>query len=224
MRLALLLALPLLLSACAGEGDPDTTPAGTAAEADSMADLGGMDAEPDARATIQPLGDSGVSGTVTFMPAEGGVQVTYALGGLAQGTHGFHVHENGACGPGEDGAPGGAAGGHYAPMGSPHGAPSAPVGRRHVGDFGNIEAGTDGRAAGTFVDSLIGLDGPTNIVGKAIVVHAGADDLTSQPSGDSGDRVGCGVVQEIGTTGRAGGLPAGHPPIDTLVPGQPPVE
>src|SRR5690606_21321031 len=143
----LALLLPFLLAACATEGAPHSTPAGTAAEADSMADAAGMADTTGvaARATIQPLGDAGVSGTVTFTPAEGGVQVTYALDGLTPGRHGFHVHENGDCGPGPDGAPGGAAGEHFAPLGSPHGAPADSVGQRHVGDLGNVEAGADGR-------------------------------------------------------------------------------
>ena len=214
----LLLVLPLVLAACAGDEHPDTTPAGTAAQADSVADLAEA-VGPAATASIQPLGDSGVSGTVTFSPAEGGVQVTYAIDGLAAGRHGFHVHENGDCGPGPDGTPGGAAGGHFAPMGSPHGAETAPAGQRHVGDFGNVEAGADGRAAGTFVDPVVALDGERSIIGKAVVVHAGEDDLATQPSGDSGDRVGCGVVLLPSVEDMSGGqLPPGHPPIDGVTP------
>jgi Cu-Zn family superoxide dismutase len=223
-RPLLLLALPLLLAACAGEETPDTAPADTVAEADSMADLAVP--EPEAGATIQPVGDSGVSGTVTFMPTEGGVQVTYALEGLTPGAHGFHVHENGECGPGPDGEPGGAAGEHFTPSGSPHGDRNAAAGQRHEGDLGNVQAGTDGRAAGTFVDAVLTLDGPNGIVGKAVLVHAGADDLQTQPSGDSGDRVGCGVVEASAGAGAggmgAGALPPGHPPVD-LPPGHPPI-
>lgn len=232
MRPFALFLLPFLLAACANEGAPDSTPAGTAAEADSMADAAGMadTTGTAARATIQPLGDAGVSGTVTFTPAEGGVQVTYALDGLTPGRHGFHVHENGDCGPGPDGAPGGAAGEHFAPLGSPHGAPADSVGQRHVGDLGNVEAGADGRAAGTFFDAVVALEGERGIVGKAVVVHTGEDDLTTQPSGDAGDRVGCGVVEMTGATGTAGtatgagALPPGHPPIGDLPPGHPPID
>lgn len=212
MRPFALFLLPFLLAACANEGAPDSTPAGTAAEADSMADAAGMadTTGTAARATIQPLGDAGVSGTVTFTPAEGGVQVTYALDGLTPGRHGFHVHENGSCEPGEDGTPGGAAGDHFAPLGNPHGAPGDSA--RHVGDLGNVEAGADGRAQGTFVDPVVTLDGAHAIVGKAVVVHSGEDDLTSQPSGDSGDRVGCGVIQ-VGAVDGMRGLPPGPAPI-----------
>jgi Cu-Zn family superoxide dismutase len=223
----LLLALLLALAACANEGEPDTTPAGTAADADSMADLAGdTAAEAGARATIQPLGDAGASGTVTFMPAEGGLQVTYALDGLTPGRHGFHVHQNGDCGPGPDGQPGGAAGEHFSPSGSPHGAPTDSTGRRHEGDLGNVEAGADGRAAGTFVAATgLMLDGANGIVGRAVIVHADEDDLTTQPSGNSGTPVGCGVV-EAGMAGGAmpaGALPPGTP-TDALPPGHPPIE
>lgn len=210
-RTRALFLLPLLLAACTADETPDTTPDDTALEADPLAP-----AEPSAGATIQPLGGSGVSGTVLFMPTAGGLQVTYTLDGLAPGRHGFHVHENGDCGPGPDGAAGGAAGEHFAPTGSPHGAETAPVGQRHAGDFGNVEADADGHAAGTFVDAVATLDGATGIVGKAVVVHTGEDDLTSQPSGDAGDRVGCGVIQSAGTV-PADVLPPGHPPIDGMM-------
>src|SRR5690606_33627677 len=120
------------------------------------------------------------------------------------------VHENGSCEPGEDGTPGGAAGDHFAPLGNPHGAPGDSA--RHVGDLGNVEAGADGRAQGTFVDPVVTLDGAHAIVGKAVVVHSGEDDLTSQPSGDSGDRVGCGVIQ-VGAVDGMRGLPPGPAPI-----------
>jgi Cu-Zn family superoxide dismutase len=209
-RALLLLAAPLLLAACAPDETPEPAPPDTTAVAPEP------EPEPAATATIAPLGESGVTGTVTFTPAEGGLQVTYALDGLAPGRHGFHVHENGDCGPGPDGAPGGAAGDHFAPLGSPHGAPADSTGARHVGDFGNVEAGADGRAAGTFVDPIATLAGETGIVGHAVVVHGGEDDLTSQPSGDAGDRVGCGVILmgAVDMTAPADALPPGHPPID----------
>jgi Cu-Zn family superoxide dismutase len=224
-RFTPLLAFLLALAACAGEENPDTTPDDPAAEADPMADLAGDSAaQPVALATIQPLGEAGASGSVTFTPAEGGLQVTYAFEGLTPGRHGFHVHENGDCGPGPDGTLGGAAGEHLAPSGSPHGAQTAAAGQRHEGDFGNVEAGTDGRAAGTFVDAVATLEGTSSIVGKAVVVHAGEDDLTSQPGGEAGDRVGCGVVEMGSVEGMAGPLPPGHPPVGELPPGHPPIE
>ena len=202
MTLRPFILLPLLvLLACGGDENPDTTPAGTAEDAAEAAalgsDLDGATEEPGARATILPLGDSGVSGTVTFTPTDDGLQVSYSVDGLEPGAHGFHVHENGDCGAGADGTPGGAAGGHYAPEGSPHGAPDESADARHTGDFGNIQAGADGRAMGTFLDPVAALGGPNGIAGKALLIHGGADDLTSQPSGDAGARVACGVIELV---------------------------
>ncbi|MEM8602132.1 MAG: superoxide dismutase family protein, partial [Bacteroidota bacterium] len=143
---------------------------------------------------ITPLAESGVSGTILFTEGDEGVTVAYQISGLTPGLHGFHVHANGDCGPGEDGTPGGAAGGHFNPGGHDHGAPSNEADARHKGDLGNIEADPDGLAEGAFADTVLRLDGETSIVGKAFIVHAGEDDLSSQPSGAAGARVGCGII------------------------------
>ena len=150
-----------------------------------------------ARATIEPLGDSGLSGTVTFAPSDLGMQVTYMLDGLTEGVYGFHVHENGSCANGEDGAAGGAAGGHFNPGGVAHGAPNLPVGQRHLGDLGNIHALSDGRILGSFNESIASLDGPESIVGKALIIHADEDDFMTQPTGNAGARIGCGVITGV---------------------------
>ena len=91
--------------------------------------------------------------------------------------------------------PAGAAGGHFNPMNTPHGAPSDASGNRHVGDLGNVTADDQGMVNAEMLDSVIALDGSNSIVGKALMVHAGRDDLTSQPSGDSGARIACGVIR-----------------------------
>lgn len=196
MRLALLFALSFALAACGGEPDsvqagPDTVP-----EADGVADTGGASY---AVARLLPLGESSLEGTVTFTETDEGLLVEYDLTGLELGEHGFHVHENGDCGPGDDGTLGGAAGGHFNPYDAPHGPRDADRDGRHVGDLGNIESGaggvTGGVARGQFVDSFISLDGPSSIVGRAMMVHLKADDLASQPSGDAGDRIGCGQIE-----------------------------
>lgn len=184
-------ALALSAAGCAtadddaGDGLADTT-----AVADPMA----TPAAAPVRAELTSLSDSGVAGEVTFTPDAAGLRVAVRLSGLTPGEHGFHVHENGSCAEGEDGTPGGGAGGHYAPIDSPHGGPTDPMGRRHAGDFGNLLAGPDGTVDTTFTDTVARLDGERSIAGKAVVVHAGADDLESQPSGESGDRVACGVI------------------------------
>jgi Cu-Zn family superoxide dismutase len=148
-----------------------------------------------ATADLQPLSDSGVSGTVSFTTQNGGILVEATVDGFEpNSTHGFHIHENGDCGDA-----GQAAGGHFAPEESPHGAPTDPDSLRHVGDLGNLEADGNGAATYSRVDSLIAFDGAANIAGKAVIVHAGQDDLESQPTGDAGGRIACGIIEMTGT-------------------------
>jgi Cu-Zn family superoxide dismutase len=195
-----LVALGTLVAGCAGD-DAEVPPADTEPIVEPVS-------EEYASAQIASLGDSEVNGLVSFESTDSGLQVTYELNGLPPGMHGFHVHENGSCDPGDDGEPGGAAGGHFNPTGAPHGAPAAAADQRHIGDFGNIEAGADGRAAGTFTDAVAMLDGAAGIVGKALVVHGNPDDLATQPTGDAGSRIGCGIITM--TDGSA------MPPADTM--------
>ncbi len=167
-------------------------PGPTARAADGMGPqmMAAMQAPTMAVCTVHPLGNSGVHGTVTFTKTEGGVRVQAELTGLSPGEHGFHVHQYGDCSM-MDGT---CAGGHFNPTGAPHGGPDAPAGQRHVGDFGNIKADASGKATYDRVDKLIALSGPHSIIGRSIIVHAGRDDLKSQPSGDAGARVACGVI------------------------------
>lgn len=190
----LALAALVVLAACAPEAD---VPADAAGVPDSTLTAPARDEA--AVAAIAPLGDAAVEGQVEFVDLGDAVEVRYNLSGLAPGRgHGFHVHETGDCGADSTGTPGSAAGGHFNPMASPHGAPSAVATARHAGDLGNITPDAEGRAVGTVVDSVLAFDGPTSLLGKALVVHAGTDDLASQPSGDAGDRVGCGVIGRRG--------------------------
>ncbi len=144
-----------------------------------------------AAVNLQPTEGNDVSGKVTFTPEPSGVQVVADITGLSPGKHGFHIHEKGDCSAPDATS----AGGHYAPNGSPHGAPDAAADKRHVGDLGNITADASGNAKYNQVDKLLSLDGANSIVGKAVIVHSGEDDLKSQPSGDAGNRVACGVIQ-----------------------------
>jgi superoxide dismutase, Cu-Zn family len=188
------LACALVLSACSSDDDT------TVVESDTTAvETVEVSAEPAASATLAALDTTAAaSGSVSFRPVDGGLEVHVQMAGLTPGEHGFHVHENGSCAAGPDGEAGGAAGGHYAPMETPHGSPEDPAARRHAGDFGNLMAGADGTIDTTFTDTVALLDGTTGIVGHAVVVHAGADDLESQPSGDSGGRIACGVIAAAG--------------------------
>ena len=134
---------------------------------------------------VYPLGESGVTGTVFFEQTDTGVSVTAQLNGLEPGNHGFHIHQYGDC----TAADGTSAGGHFNPAGNDHSGPDAES--RHMGDMGNITADATGNASINYTDQTINID---QIIGRGIVVHAGEDDLNSQPSGAAGPRVACGVI------------------------------
>ena len=139
-------------------------------------------------AVLHPTQGSSASGEVRFLEVNGGVRVTGEVRGLTPGKHGFHIHELGDCS-----APDGtSAGGHYNPMGKPHGGPDSV--ERHVGDLGNITADMSGKASYDRIDRYLSLNGPYSIIGRAVIIHAGEDDLVSQPTGNAGARVACGVI------------------------------
>jgi Cu-Zn family superoxide dismutase len=142
-------------------------------------------------AVLNPLGSSGVSGTVTFTKTEGGVRVQALVKGLKPGDHGFHIHEFGDCS-----APDGtSAGGHFNPTGAPHAGPHDA--QRHAGDMGNITAGADGGASVDYVDSMGSFEGPDSILGRGVIVHEKGDDLKTQPTGNAGGRVACGIIGAV---------------------------
>jgi len=137
---------------------------------------------------VHPTEGNDVSGTIEFEKTTDGVKVTANVKGLTPGKHGFHVHQYGDC----SGPAGKTAGGHFNPEHKKHGAPDDM--ERHVGDLGNLVADSSGVASMTFTDEKLTLNGPHTIVGRSIIVHAGEDDLTSQPTGAAGPRVACGVI------------------------------
>ncbi|PYJ35386.1 MAG: superoxide dismutase family protein [Verrucomicrobia bacterium] len=140
-------------------------------------------------AVLHPTAGNKVSGTVTFTEVADGVQVHAELAGLTAGDDGFHVHEFGDCSAPDASS----AGAHFNPTNKPHAGPDAP--ERHVGDMGNVEADASGKAKLDYLDHQISLtNDPQSVIGRSVVVHAKADDLKSQPAGDSGARVACGVI------------------------------
>ena len=140
-------------------------------------------------AVLIPGKDSKVAGTVHFKKEAGGVRVTGTVTGLAAGNHGFHIHEFGDCSAADFTS----AGGHFNPAGNPHAGPKDA--KRHEGDMGNIEADASGNAKLDYVDHHISLtNDEQSVIGRSVVVHAKADDLKSQPAGDSGARIACGVI------------------------------
>jgi len=155
-------------------------------------DKQGPVAKLEAVANLKATAGNRVSGLVSFVKTDDGVHVTAQLAGLTAGDHGFHIHEKGDCSS-EDGK---SAGGHFNPHKVNHGGPGAAI--HHVGDLGNITADAGGNANYDRVNKLVSFDGTNSIVGKGIIIHAGADDLTSQPTGAAGARVACGVIEQAG--------------------------
>ena len=139
-------------------------------------------------AVLHATAGSHVAGTVTFTASGDAVKVVADLTGLTPGKHGFHIHEFGDCSSPDAKS----AGGHFNPSGHQHGAPDAPD--RHAGDLGNIEADASGKAHLEMSDNVMKLSGSDSIVGHAVIVHEKADDLKTQPTGDAGGRVACGVI------------------------------
>src|SRR5687768_4439742 len=132
------------------------------------------------------------TGTVTFKEAgENKVKVSYDLKGLTPGKHGFHIHEKADLSAPDYSS----AGPHFNPTKHKHAGPDA--GERHAGDLGNVEADTSGNAKGNVTaDGLtIGSGAANDIVGRSVVVHEKADDLKTDPSGNSGGRVAAGAIE-----------------------------
>lgn len=144
-------------------------------------------------AELNPASGSSVSGTVTFTPGpDSTVTVSAVISGLEAGSrHGIHVHEFGDCSAPDASS----AGGHFNPGGTPHGAPTDPADMRHAGDLGNLTEISAGVARFETNDPLLRLEGDWSIEGKSVVVHQGADDFSSQPSGAAGARIACGVIE-----------------------------
>lgn len=145
---------------------------------------------PMAMATLHPTSGSQAVGIAHFQQnADGSVQVHLEMNNLTPGQHGFHIHDKGDCGDN-----GNAAGGHFNPTSMPHGDPHAVS--HHAGDFGNVTADANGHVDTTFTtNSITVAPGPLSVVGHAVIVHGNPDDLASQPSGNAGPRVACGVAQ-----------------------------
>lgn len=119
----------------------------------------------------------------------GKVTVVAKLSGLSPGSHGFHIHEEGDCSSGD----GMSAGGHFNPTGKSHGDPYSPD--HHAGDMPMLVADASGNASLTAELSPMTVGaGTTDIIGKAVIVHRDPDDYKTQPTGNSGARVACGVI------------------------------
>ena len=182
----LVLSILALLPAC---GSKEEAPAPAAAPEPVVEEAGPLAAV----AVLKPRADSEASGTITFTETAGGVEVVADIARVSPGLHGIHLHAVGDCSA-EDFT---STGGHFNPTDAPHGGPTDSV--RHAGDFGNVEIGEDGAGRLKLVtDMLTVADGPNTVVGRAVILHEGEDDLESQPTGAAGGRLACGVVRLAG--------------------------
>lgn len=146
-----------------------------------------------AMANLVPTGAAGPTGMVHFHDqADGSTEVMIDIKGLdPHSVHGLHVHQNPSCADN-----GNAAGGHFNPTGMQHGGPMAAM--HHSGDFGNVKADDKGEVHEHFnTRAVTAHAGDLSVLGHSVVLHGGPDDLTSQPAGNSGPRIACGVVEAM---------------------------
>ena len=146
---------------------------------------------PRATAQLEPTRGNSTAGSVEFVQVGSKVRVSAKVSGLKPGQeHGFHLHEAGDCSSGD----GMSAKGHFNPYGKPHGRTGSM--ERHAGDMPNLKADASGNAsANVELDVITVTAGPASVVGKGVIVHAQPDDYTSQPVGNAGARMACGVVR-----------------------------
>ena len=145
---------------------------------------------PRATATLAPTAGNQAGGTITFTPNGDKVRVVAHVTGLAPGSHGFHIHERGDC----SAADAMSAGGHFNPADKPHGNPS--TSERHAGDMPMLEADASGNAKlDVTLDAMTLHSDAAGIIGRSVIVHKDPDDYKTQPTGNSGARVACGVIR-----------------------------
>ncbi|MBO9665695.1 MAG: superoxide dismutase family protein [Bdellovibrio sp.] len=171
----------LVVGACAHkEAEPVAAPATPAAPP----------APTKAEAVLKSAKGSKVKGTIHFTEENGEIKVEVMAEGMKSGPHGFHIHETGDCSAADFSS----AGGHFNPASGKHG--SLTSANRHAGDMGNIMADRKGKSNQSF--TMKGsLSGAESIIGKAVIIHKGKDDLKSQPAGNSGAREACGVIEAL---------------------------
>jgi superoxide dismutase, Cu-Zn family len=140
-------------------------------------------------AVIQATAGNKVSGTVRFTQNGGKVEIVADVKGLSPNAkHAIHVHEFGDC----SAADGMSAGGHFNPEGHVHAGPASS--ERHAGDLGNLQSDAAGNAKYQLSVDNISIAGKNAIIGRSIVIHEKEDDLKTQPAGNAGPRIGCGVI------------------------------
>ena len=141
-------------------------------------------------AVIGSASGSNLTGTAIFTQSGDTITATIEILNVSPGLHAVHIHEKGDCSSPD----GKSAGGHWNPTNVAHG--KWGEGEFHLGDIGNITVGEDGTGTIELTTDLweIGTGSDIDVVGKGIIVHADPDDFISQPSGNAGARIGCGVI------------------------------
>jgi superoxide dismutase, Cu-Zn family len=143
-----------------------------------------------ATAGLHATAGNKTTGEVTFEQIGDKVRVVAQVVGLKPNQeHGFHIHEVGDCSSGD----GMSAKGHFNPYGKPHGPQGS---EHHAGDMPSLKADAKGRAhLQVDLDVITVTPGPASIVGRAVIVHANPDDYATQPTGNAGARIACGVIK-----------------------------
>ena len=192
-RLLVPAVLAAALAACGGSNDGDNVAAEADRAGESAVQMPASDAPvaAGAAAMLEPTEGNQTRGELRFAAVGDRIEVTGTLSGLpGNSTHGFHVHETGDCSAPDATS----AGGHFNPASTDHG--RVGQGEHHAGDSDNITADADGNATvqGWLEGATVGDGAATDIVGKAVIVHADEDDYATQPTGNAGDRLACGVI------------------------------
>lgn len=187
--LATAIAASLSLAGCASSGGANASASASTPTPGAMPSAPGT--LKSATANLSAASGSLVSGQLRLMAMGDGVHATGEIGGLPpNSTHAFHIHEKGDC----SAADASSAGGHFNPGGQPHGRATSP--KHHAGDSDNLVANAEGVAKvdAHFAGVVLGGGGAIDVVGKAVVVHGSPDDYVSQPAGNAGSRIACGVI------------------------------
>jgi Cu-Zn family superoxide dismutase len=145
----------------------------------------------DAICYLKASSSSKVQGWVTFKQKKNEIEVQGEVLNLTPGLHGFHIHEKGDCSKPDATS----AGPHYNPDQQDHCGRECKT--RHAGDLGNIKANKKGIAKFKFNDKVLQLSGKNSILGRSMIVHEKQDDFSSQPAGNAGARIACGVIQDM---------------------------
>ncbi len=199
MRTAILMGSVLVaVGAMSGCGQKEATPAAQDAPSTTASNEAATTAPPadptsaKHRVDLMPGQGGNVAGALELVVNDGAITMTGLVSGLKPGSeHGFHIHEKGDCSSPDFKS----AGDHFNPTSQQHGDPASPP--HHLGDIPNLMADDMGKApVNAHIEGVtLGDHGPNDIVGRAVVVHADPDDYKTQPSGNSGDRVACGVIR-----------------------------